>query len=137
MRDRNNKNNEINNNNELIKTIFTKSIKNSIDNINIEDSTINNKKKGKNNNDIISDDMYNKNQQDSIINTWGCENGNLISEGNSLLLMIDEIKDFKNRQKITEKTISISKIMANNIKEGKNKDNMSKSSKSNLTKITK
>lgn len=45
MRDRNNKNNEINNNNELIKTIFTKSIKNSIDNINIEDSTINNKKK--------------------------------------------------------------------------------------------
>ena len=137
MRDRNNKNNEINNNNELIKTIFTKSIKNSIDNINIEDSTINNKKKGKNNNDIISDDMYNKNQQDSIINTWGCENGNLISEGNSLLLMIDEIKDFKNRQKITEKTISISKIMANNIKEGKNKDNMSKSSKSNLTKISK
>ena len=137
MRDRNNKNNEINNNNELIKTIFTKSIKNSIDNINIEDSTINNKKKGKNNNDIISDDMYNKNQQDSIINTWGCENGNLISEGNSLLLMIDEIKDFKNRQKITEKTISISKIMANNIKEGKNKDNMSKGSKSNLTKITK
>ena len=137
MRDRNNKNNEINNNNELIKTIFTKSIKNSIDNINIEDSTINNKKKGKNNNDIISDDMYNKNQQDSIINTWGCENGNLISEGNSLLLMIDEIKDFKNRQKITEKTISISKIMANNIKEGKNKDNMCKSSKSNLTKISK
>ena len=137
MRDRNNKNNEINNNNELIKTIFTKSIKNSIDNINIEDSTINNKKKGKNNNDIISDDMYNKNQQDSIINTWGCENGNLISEGNSLLLMIDEIKDFKNRQKITEKTISISKIMANNIKEGKNKDNMSKGSKSNLTKISK
>lgn len=137
MRDRNNKNNEINNNNELIKTIFTKSIKNSIDNINIEDSTINNKKKSKNNNDIISDDMYNKNQQDSIINTWGCENGNLISEGNSLLLMIDEIKDFKNRQKITEKTISISKIMANNIKEGKNKDNMSKSSKSNLTKISK
>ena len=134
MRDRNNKNNEINNNNELIKTIFTKSIKNSIDNINIEDSTINNKKKSKNNNDIISDDMYNKNQQDSIINTWGCENGNLISEGNSLLLMIDEIKDFKNRQKITEKTISISKIMANNIKEGKNKDNMSKSSKSNLKK---
>jgi hypothetical protein len=137
MRDRNNKNNEINNNNELIKTIFTKSIKNSIDNINIEDSTINNKKKSKNNNDIISDDMYNKNQQDSIINTWGCENGNLISEGNSLLLMIDEIKDFKNRQKITEKTISISKIMANNIKEGKNKDNMSKGSKSNLTKISK
>ena len=137
MRDRNNKNNEINNNNELIKTIFTKSIKNSIDNINIEDSTINNKKKSKNNNDIISDDMYNKNQQDSIINTWGCENGNLISEGNSLLLMIDEIKDFKNRQKITEKTISISKIMANNIKEGKNKDNISKSSKSNLTKISK
>lgn len=47
MRDRNNKNNEINNNNELIKTIFTKSIKNSIDNINIEDSTINNKKRVK------------------------------------------------------------------------------------------
>jgi hypothetical protein len=133
------RNNEINNNNELVKTIFTRSIKNSIDNINFEDSTINNNnnKKGKyNNNDKISDDINNKNQQDSIINSWGCENGNLISEGNSLLLMIDEIKDYKNKQKITEKTISISKIMANNIKKGKNKDSMSKNIKSNLTKIS-
>ena len=76
------------------------------------------------------------NQQDSIINTWDCDNGNLISEGNSLLLMVNEIKDYKNKQKITEKTISRSKIMANNIKKGKNKDNISKSSKSNLTKIS-
>lgn len=130
FRDRNSKNNEINNNNEIIKTIFTRSIKNSIDNINIEDSTIKNNK-GKYNNDIIADDVYNKNQQDSII--WGCDNGNLISEGNSLLLMINEIKDYKNKQKITEKTISISKIMANNIKKGKNN---SISNKSNLTKIS-
>ena len=139
FRDRN-KNNEINdnnNNNELVKTIFTRSIKNSIDNINFEDSTINNKK-GKYNNDILADDVYiyNKSQQDSIIKTWGCDNGNLISEGNSLLLMIDEIKDYKNKQKITEKTISISKIMANNIKKGNSKDSITKSSKSNLTKIS-
>lgn len=136
-RERNSKNSH-NNNNELIKTIFTKSIKNSIDNINIEeDSTANSNKDNKYTNDIIiADDIYNKNKQDSIINTWGFDNGNLISEGNSLLIMIDEIKDFKNKQRITEKTISISKIMANNLKKSKNKDSMSKSSKSNLTKIS-
>ena len=66
----------------------------------------------------------------------GCDNGNLISEGKSLLLMINEIKDYKNNKKITEKTISISRIIANNIKKGKNKENISKSSKSNLTKIS-
>lgn len=135
IRERNNKNNEINNDNGLIKTIFTRSIKNSIDNINIEDSIIN-KKKVKYNNDIITDEIYNKNQQDSIINTLGCDNGNLISEGNSLLLMINEIKDYKNKQKITEKTISISKIISNNIKKDQNKNIINKSSKSNLTKLS-
>ena len=107
-------------NGELIKTVFTKSIKNSIDNIKFEDS-INNTKNSKTNNDIIISDFSNKIQQDSIINIGGNENGNLISEGNSLLLIINEIKDYKNKQKITEKAIKnlpLSEKKINN-----NKDN--------------
>ena len=115
----NDKNNK-DKNGELIKTVFTKSIKNSIDNIKFEDS-INNTKNSKNNNDIIISDFSNKIQQDSIINIGGNENGNLISEGNSLLLIINEIKDYKNKQKITEKAIKnlpLSEKKINN-----NKDN--------------
>ena len=90
---------DVNDNEELIKTVFTKSIKNSIDNINIEeDSTISNKKLD---NDKINND---KSHQDSIVNIFGSENGNLISEGNSILLMINEMKDYKNKKFVKEKT---------------------------------
>ena len=90
---------DVNENEELIKTVFTKSIKNSIDNIKIEeDSTISNKKAD---NDKIKSD---KSHQDSIVNTMGSENGNLIFEGNSILLMINEMKDYKNKKYVKEKT---------------------------------
>ena len=94
--------NKNNDNEELIKTVFTKSIKNSIDNIDEEDI---------NNNNLIINDFSNKIPQDSLGNTWGNDTGgNLISEGNSLLLMINEIKD----QKITEKTIKMTKNISSN-----------------------
>ena len=80
----------------MIKTVFTKSIKNSIDNIDEEEI---------NNNNLIINDFSNKIPQDLLANTWGSDTGNLISEGNSLLLMINEIKE----QKITEKTIKMTK----------------------------
>ena len=90
---------DVNENEELVKTVFTKSIKNSIDNIKIEeDSTISNKKAD---NDKIKSD---KSHQDSIVNTMGSENGNLIFEGNSILLMINEMKDYKNKNYVKEKT---------------------------------
>ena len=90
---------DVNENEELVKTVFTKSIKNSIDNIKIEeDSTISNKKAD---NDKIKSD---KSHQDSIVNTMGSENGNLIFEGNSILLMINEMKDYKNKKYVKEKT---------------------------------
>ena len=90
---------DMNENEELVKTVFTKSIKNSIDNIKIEeDSTISNKKAD---NDKIKSD---KSHQDSIVNTMGSENGNLIFEGNSILLMINEMKDYKNKKYVKEKT---------------------------------
>ena len=119
----NKKDNDKNNkdrNGELIKTVFTKSIKNSIDNIKFEDS-INNTKNSRTNNDTIISDFPNKIQQDSIINTGGSDNGNLISEGNSLLLIINEIKDYKNKQKITEKAIK--NDPHNEKKNNNNKDN--------------
>ena len=88
--------NKNNDNEEMIKTVFTKSIKNSIDNIDEEEF---------NNNNLIINDFSNKIPQDLLANTWGSDTGNLISEGNSLLLMINEIKE----QKITEKTIKMTK----------------------------
>ena len=106
------KNNK-NNNEELVKTVFTKSIKNSIDNIN-EDDSIESNKKLKNENNLFLGEFSNKLQQDNLASkVWGCENGNLTSEGNSLLLMINEIKDIKNSQKITEKAIKMYKDISN------------------------
>ena len=101
-----NKNNNNDINEDLIKTVFTKSIKNSIDNINVEDSTINNKKS--NDNNIIISDFSNKIQKDPLTEIWESDN-NLISEGNSLLLMINEIKEIQNNQKIPTKSIKIGK----------------------------
>ena len=101
-----NKNNNNDINEDLIKTVFTKSIKNSIDNINVEDSTINNKKS--NDNNIIISDFSNKIQKDPLTDIWESDN-NLISEGNSLLLMINEIKEIQNNQKIPTKSIKIGK----------------------------
>ena len=103
------KNNKKNNNEDLIKTVFTKSIKNSIDNINEEDSISNNTKL-KNENNIFIGEFSNKIQQDNLAaKVWGNDNENLISEENSLLLIINEIKDIKNKncQRITEKTIKM------------------------------
>jgi hypothetical protein len=106
------KNNK-NNNEDLVKTVFTKSIKNSIDNINEDDSIASNKKL-KNENNLFLGEFSNKLQQENLASkVWGSENGNLTSEGNSLLLMINEIKDIKNSQKITEKTIKIYKDISN------------------------
>ena len=105
------KNNKHNYNEELVKTVFTKSIKNSIDNIDEEDS-ISNSKKTKFDNNIFTNEFSTKIPQETLaINVWGSDN--LISEGNSLLLMINEIKDIKNNQKITEKTIKINKNISN------------------------
>lgn len=111
---RNNNKDDVVDNEELIKTVFTKSIKNSIDNINIEeDSTISKKL----DNDKINND---KSHQDSIVNMMGTENGNLISEGNSILLMINEMKDYKNKKNIKENTSTTNmnkskKIILNNM----------------------
>ena len=111
-KDFNKNNNDLNE--QLVKTVFTKSIKNSIDNINEEDSSINNKKSNADNNIIISD-FARKIQKDPLTDIWESDN-NLISEGNSLLLMINEIKEIQNNQKIASKTIKIGNISNNNNK---------------------
>ena len=114
---------EANDNEELVKTVFTKSIKNSIDNINVEeDSTISNKKPDI---DKINSD---KSHQDSIMNIMGNENGNLISEGNSILLMINEMKDYKNKKYVKEKTATTiinrsKKINLNNLENTNSNNN--------------
>ena len=91
----------INDKNEVfIKTIFTKSIKNSIDNINDEDY----KKYNNKNNDSILD----KKQESTII----FDNNNKISEGNTLLLMINEMKE-KHKQKTNQKNINMKKNINN------------------------
>ena len=117
------KNNKDDANEELIRTVFTKSIKNSIDNINEEDS-ITNDNKLKLDNNIFINDFTNKIQRESLntLNTdWGVDNNNLISEENSLLIMINEINDIKIKQKITEKEIKISKnISSSNNKKDNN-----------------
>ena len=113
---------------ELVKTVFTKSIKNSIDNINEEDSEGNNKK-GIIDNNLFTSEFSSKMQQEMIgANIWGCDNDNMLSDGNSLLLMINEIKDIQNNKKITEKTIKINKNVTNgNYKKNNNpKNNINK-----------
>ena len=113
----------------MIKTVFTKSIKNSIDNINIEeDSTVSNKK-------VDDDKITNvKSHPDSITNVMGNENGNLISEGNSILLMINEIKDYKSKKNVKERMVTNihknKKINLNNL-ENTNISNNHKTDKKN------
>ena len=112
---KNNKNKN-SNDEELVKTVFTKSIKNSIDNIN-EDDGISVYKKLNNENNEFMHEFSNKIQQDNLAaKVWGNDNENLISEENSLLLIINEIKDIKNKncQRITEKTIKMYKNISNN-----------------------
>jgi len=110
----------VNENEELVKTVFTKSIKNRIDNINIEeDSTISNKKPD---NDKINNI---KSHQDSIMNFTDNENGNLISE--SILLMINEVKDYKKKicKRKTATTIinRSKKINLNNLENNNSNNN--------------
>ena len=118
------KNNNNNSNEDLVKTVFTKSIKNSIDNIKEEDSFSNNIK-GNFDNNMLTSEFSSKMQQELFgANVWGTDNDNLISEGNSLLLMINEIKDIQNNKKITEKTIKINKNLSNgNYKNNNNINN--------------
>ena len=118
--------NNVNNKEELVETVFTKSIKNSIDNINEEDSVGNNKK-GMIDNNLFTSEFSSKMQQEMIgANIWGYDNDNMVSDGNSLLLMINEIKDIQNNKKITEKTIKINKNVSNgNYKKNNNAKNNS------------
>ena len=118
--------NNVNNKEELVETVFTKSIKNSIDNINEEDSVGNNKK-GIIDNNLFTSEFSSKMQQEMIgANIWGYDNDNMVSDGNSLLLMINEIKDIQNNKKITEKTIKINKNVSNgNYKKNNNAKNNS------------
>ena len=91
-------------NGHLIKPIFTTSIKNSIDNINIEDYLINKKNQKNNLENIIR-------QQSSI----KIEQNNKISEGNTLLLMLNEIKTNKKKEQKNEKnekTINLKKCIS-------------------------
>ena len=124
------KNNKDDANEEMIKTVFTKSIKNSIDNINDEES-ITNDNKLKIDNNIFINDFTNKIQKEILNNEWGGDNDNIASEGNSLLIMINEIKDIKKKQQITEKEIKISKRISNsnsitNIKNKKDNSHINK-----------
>mgnify|MGYP006873052684 CR=1 FL=1 len=90
-----------NKNNELIKTIFTKSIKNSIDNINDNEKiTINKNEKA------------DKNHQESTIK-YDKNYDNLISEENSLIMMLNEMKDNQKR-KIKENKVNMKKSLSKN-----------------------
>ena len=96
-------NKDFNNNNEeeLLETIFTNSVKNSIDKIN------NNDIKKLNRNDLL-DDI----KQESTIHF---DKNNKLSEGNTLLFMIKEMQNYKNK-KIKEKTVNLKQ----NIRKNKN-----------------
>ena len=95
-----------NNSEELIKIIFTKSIKNSIDNINEDEY---NKKINQKGNDLKLDIK----QESTILFD---NSNNKASEGNTLLLMINEMKDYKKKQKINCKNINIKKKLKINSK---------------------
>ena len=90
---------------DFIKTVFTKSIKKSIDNINNEESSI---KKSKIN-DII-DNISNKIHEESTIRIEK-NNNEIISEENSLILMINEMK---NKEKMKEKRLNMKKSLSKN-----------------------
>ena len=95
-KDFNNKNEE-----ELIETIFTNSVKNSIDKIN------NNEIKKLSHNDLL-EDM----KQESTIHF---DKNNKLSECNTLLFMIKEMQNYKNK-KMKERTVNLKK----NIRKNKN-----------------
>ena len=90
---------------DFIKTVFTKSIKKSIDNINNEESSI---KKSKIN-DII-DNISNKIHEESTIRIEK-NNNEIISEENSLIIMINEMK---NKEKMKEKRLNMKKSLSKN-----------------------
>ena len=111
----NNKNNEISLDNKFKhvgKIVFTKSIKNSIDNAYIDDYSLSEKK----------NKLNNQNDSESIVKIFGNDDdeNNLMLNNNSLLLMINEIKDDKKGQnsnkkyKIKEKTIKMNNNINNN-----------------------
>ena len=115
----NNNNNEINLENKKYfgKTVFTKSIKNSIDNINIDDFSLAEKKFKK----------LSKNEGISIVKIFGNDEDdtNLFLNSNSLLLMINEIKDVKDGKNnnvkpiMKEKAVKRNNINNNNINNNK------------------
>ena len=113
--DNNNKINEISLDNKFKhvgKIVFTKSIKNSIDNAYIDDYSLSEKK----------NKLNNQNDSESIVKIFGNDDdeNNLMLNNNSLLLMINEIKDDKKGQnsnkkyKIKEKTIKMNNNINNN-----------------------
>ena len=100
-----------NKNGELIKTIFTKSIKNSIDNINNNEKSSINKNEKEKGNKIINA-LTDSNNQESTIK-YDKNFGNLISEENSLLIMINEMKD-NQKKKIKENRMNMKKSLSKN-----------------------
>ena len=108
-----NNNYKINGNEQFVKTVFTKSIKNSLDNIKEDDFSLS-EKKGKN---------FYQNEGETIVKIYGNDedDNNFLLNNNSLLLMINEIKDVKdgrnNNKKpiIKEKTIKIINNINNDI----------------------
>ena len=100
-----------NKNGELIKTIFTKSIKNSIDNINNNEKSSINKTEKEKGNKIINA-LTDSNNQESTIK-YDKNFGNLISEENSLLIMINEMKD-NQKKKIKENRMNMKKSLSKN-----------------------
>lgn len=100
------KNNVNNNDNieDLVKTIFTKTIKNSIDNIKEDDDNV----------DDSIKKYESKNRQESTIK---CDKNNKISEGNTLLLMLNEMKKKNNKHyQKNLKTMNMKKNILNNKK---------------------
>jgi hypothetical protein len=104
----NNNNNEINLENKKYfgKTVFTKSIKNSIDNINIDDFSLSEKNFKK----------FSKNEGISIVKNFGNDEDdtNLFLNSNSLLLMINEIKDAKDNNNNTKPIMKEKVVKKNN-----------------------
>lgn len=100
-----------NKNGELIKTIFTKSIKNSIDNINNNDNEKSSINRNEKENKIINALTDNNNQESTI--KYDKNFGNLISEENSLLIMINEMKD-NQKKKIKENRMNMKKSLTKN-----------------------
>ena len=94
------------------KAVFTKSVKNSIDNINADDISLSEKKSQK----------FSENFSDSIVKIFGNDedDNNIPLNNNSLLSIVNEIKDIKDSKnnnqklKIKEKTIKMRNSMNNN-----------------------